>query len=165
MLASEQIATYKRDGFVSPPEPLLSDAEVERLRAAPGEPVMLRNLAGGDLNSDAVVIQIVDIWRADPAFVVEPHSAPQQNLPTRRRSAGGSLERPLRAGATDTLWSGVQSPGGPSVVRLSGDSGIMRTWTVTVSSERTQPAGMARTWQSPRGQWLTNSALLPVKRV
>src|SRR5687767_4697584 len=77
MLTPNQIAGYQRGGFVSPPEAVLSDAEVERLRAAldevirgaaPGEPVLLRNLAGGDLNSDAVVIQIVDIWKAHPAI-------------------------------------------------------------------------------------------------
>src|SRR5918912_793863 len=77
MLTPEQVAAYRRDGFVATTAPLLSDTEVERLRrgldevirgAAPGQPVLLRNLAGGDLNSDAVVIQIVDIWQAHPAF-------------------------------------------------------------------------------------------------
>lgn len=77
MLTREQVASYNKQGFVATTEPLLSDAEVERLRealaeviagTAPGKPVLLRNLAGGDLQGDAVVIQIVNIWQAHPAF-------------------------------------------------------------------------------------------------
>lgn len=77
MLTPEQVAAYREQGFVATTEPLLSDAEVEELRQAldevirgesPGRPELLRNLAGGDLNSDAVVIQIVNIWQAHPAF-------------------------------------------------------------------------------------------------
>jgi ectoine hydroxylase-related dioxygenase (phytanoyl-CoA dioxygenase family) len=77
MLTTEQVEYYREHGFVALPEPLLSEAAVEELRqalddvikgTAPGAPELLRNLAGGDLNSDAVVIQIVNIWRAHPAF-------------------------------------------------------------------------------------------------
>src|SRR5437764_3898302 len=77
MLTPEQVAAYHERGFVALPEPLLSDAEVERLRAAlqevieeraPGKPVLMRNLAGGEMGGDAVVIQIVDIWQAHPTF-------------------------------------------------------------------------------------------------
>ncbi len=77
MLTPDEIAAYQRDGFVSPPDPLLSNDDVGRLRealdevireAARGKPVLLRNLAGGDLSASAVVIQIVDIWKAHPAF-------------------------------------------------------------------------------------------------
>ncbi len=77
MLTPEQVAAYHERGFVATQKPLLTDAEVERLREAlgevieersPGKPVLMRNLAGGDMNADAVVIQIVDIWQAHPAF-------------------------------------------------------------------------------------------------
>jgi ectoine hydroxylase-related dioxygenase (phytanoyl-CoA dioxygenase family) len=77
MLTPEQVAAYREQGFVATTEPLLTDAEVERLRRAldeviagtsPSEPELLRNLAGGDLYGDAVVVQIVNIWRAHPAF-------------------------------------------------------------------------------------------------
>ena len=77
MLTDEQVAVYHQNGFVATSEPLLSEAEVEELRQAldevirgeaPGKPLLLRNLAGGDLNSNAVVIQIVNIWQAHPAF-------------------------------------------------------------------------------------------------
>jgi ectoine hydroxylase-related dioxygenase (phytanoyl-CoA dioxygenase family) len=76
-LTPDQVAAYHEQGFVATTEPLLSEAEVERLRAAldevirgvsPGKPELLRNLAGGDLDSDAVVIQVVNIWQAHPAF-------------------------------------------------------------------------------------------------
>ena len=77
MLTPAQVAAYERDGHVALDRPVFSDEEVERLRQAldqviagqaPGQPVLLRNLAGGDLNAAAVVIQIVDIWQAHPAF-------------------------------------------------------------------------------------------------
>jgi ectoine hydroxylase-related dioxygenase (phytanoyl-CoA dioxygenase family) len=77
MLTAEQVQAYQERGFVALPKPLLTTSEVERLRQAlqevieeraPGTPVLMRNLAGGDLHSDAVVIQIVDIWQAHPAF-------------------------------------------------------------------------------------------------
>ncbi|MBI3971074.1 MAG: phytanoyl-CoA dioxygenase family protein [Chloroflexi bacterium] len=77
MLTPEQVRAYHDQGFVAMTEPLLTGAEVERLRQAldevirgesPGRPVLLRNLAGGDLHSDAVVIQIVNIWQAHAAF-------------------------------------------------------------------------------------------------
>src|SRR5919201_4153649 len=77
MLTNEQIATFQEQGYLALPEPVLSDDEVERLRLAldevlgetsPGRPELLRNLAGGDLKSDAVVVQVVNIWQAHPAF-------------------------------------------------------------------------------------------------
>lgn len=77
MLTPEQVAAYHEQGFVGTTEPLLSGAEVERLQRAldevirgeaPGKPVLLRNLAGGGLDADAVVIQVVNIWEAHPAF-------------------------------------------------------------------------------------------------
>lgn len=76
-LTQQQIEQFHEQGYLALPEPLLTEAEVERLREAldqvlrgtsPGKPELLRNLAGGDLNSDAVVVQVVNIWRAHPAF-------------------------------------------------------------------------------------------------
>lgn len=76
-LNAEQVAFFDEHGYVATEEPVLTDAEVDALRTAldevlagssPGRPELLRNLAGGGLDSDAVVVQIVNIWQSHPAY-------------------------------------------------------------------------------------------------
>jgi ectoine hydroxylase-related dioxygenase (phytanoyl-CoA dioxygenase family) len=76
MLNKEQLEQYHRSGFVNG-GPLLDDAQVEELRAEvlrviadrdnPNvpQPVMLRDLS---TKADLQVWQIINIWRASPAF-------------------------------------------------------------------------------------------------
>ena len=77
MLTEEQVAFFHTNGYVTTGEPLLSAAEVQTLRDAldqviagtsPDRPHLLRNMAGGGLDSDKVVVQIVNIWQAHPAY-------------------------------------------------------------------------------------------------
>lgn len=77
MLTAEQVAFFHKNGYVTNGEPVLTDPEVDELRAAlddvvagasPGRPELLRNLAGGALDGDKVVVQIVNIWQAHPTF-------------------------------------------------------------------------------------------------
>ena len=77
MLTEEQVAFFHANGYVTTGEPLLSAAEVQTLRDAldqviagtsPDRPHLLRNMAGGGLDSDKVVVQIVNIWQAHPAY-------------------------------------------------------------------------------------------------
>ena len=77
MLTEEQVAFFHANGYVTTGEPLLSAAEVQALRDAldqviagisPDRPHLLRNMAGGGLDSDKVVVQIVNIWQAHPAY-------------------------------------------------------------------------------------------------
>ena len=77
MLTEEQVAFFHANGYVTTGEPLLSSAEVQTLRDAldqviagtsPDRPHLLRNMAGGGLDSDKVVVQIVNIWQAHPAY-------------------------------------------------------------------------------------------------
>lgn len=77
MLTEEQVASYHANGYVTTGEPILTAAEVQTLRDAldqviagtsPDRPHLLRNMAGGGLDSDKVVVQIVNIWQAHPAY-------------------------------------------------------------------------------------------------
>jgi phytanoyl-CoA hydroxylase len=73
-LTQREVATFDRDGYLSGPR-VLDDQQVEELRdemervlRAEGQgpqPVMLRNLGDDD---SSPVWQVVDIWRASPAF-------------------------------------------------------------------------------------------------
>jgi len=76
MLTQEQIDFFDRNGYLKVGR-VLDDAQVEVLRErldlvmaeqSAGRPEIYRNLAGGGLNADAVVVQIVNIWQADDAY-------------------------------------------------------------------------------------------------
>lgn len=77
MLDSRQIEAFGQDGYLVLDEPILSKLELRALRErldqvirgeSGGSPESLRNLAGGGLDSDRVVVQIVNIWEADSLF-------------------------------------------------------------------------------------------------
>lgn len=77
MLTDEQVAFFNANGYVTTHAPILSGSDVQLLRDALAEviagtspdcPHLLRNMAGGELDSDKVVVQIVNIWQAHPAF-------------------------------------------------------------------------------------------------
>jgi ectoine hydroxylase-related dioxygenase (phytanoyl-CoA dioxygenase family) len=77
MLTAEQIAFFHENGYLNDGLRFYDDAQVaalrERLHAvmegrAQAEPEALRNLRGGELDSDQVVVQIVNIWEADDLF-------------------------------------------------------------------------------------------------
>jgi ectoine hydroxylase-related dioxygenase (phytanoyl-CoA dioxygenase family) len=76
MLTQEQIDFFDRNGYLKVGR-VLDDAQVEVLRErlddvmagrSAGQPELLRNLAGGGLDTDAVVVQIVNIWSADDQY-------------------------------------------------------------------------------------------------
>src|SRR5438094_7748626 len=75
-LTEQQIDFFDRNGYLKIGR-VLDDAQVELLRErldrviageSAGKPEILRNLAGGGLDTDAVVVQIVNIWEADDAY-------------------------------------------------------------------------------------------------
>ena len=82
MLSQAQVDEFDRKGFIKL-DPILSDDEVEVLREeldkvmaeqTDEKPVLMRNLAGGangdgGTKDEVVVIQIVNIWQASPAFL------------------------------------------------------------------------------------------------
>jgi ectoine hydroxylase-related dioxygenase (phytanoyl-CoA dioxygenase family) len=77
MLTQEQIAFFHENGYLNDNIRIYGDTEVEALRErltavmegrAAAEPEALRNLRGGSLESDQVVVQIVNIWEADDLF-------------------------------------------------------------------------------------------------
>ena len=72
-LDETQVREFRERGFVSGPR-VYSDEEADRLRArlddviqgrSPARPELLRNMLG---QSEQVVIQVVNIWEADPLF-------------------------------------------------------------------------------------------------
>ena len=74
MLTNEQVASFRRDGFLNLHEKVLSNAELNDLRAAldrvmngqsTATPERIANIGGGE---NSVVTQIVNIWEAEPAF-------------------------------------------------------------------------------------------------
>jgi len=73
MLSGEQVEQFRRDGFLIAGKVMERDAAAslrERLASvmegrAAGQPEALRNLTGDNQN---VVVQIVNIWEADPLF-------------------------------------------------------------------------------------------------
>jgi ectoine hydroxylase-related dioxygenase (phytanoyl-CoA dioxygenase family) len=74
MLTDQQVQQFKHDGFLNYGEKILTDDELNALRAAlkrtlDGEseaaPDANRNIGGSDTS---VVTQIVNIWEAEPAF-------------------------------------------------------------------------------------------------
>ncbi|MBI4552840.1 MAG: phytanoyl-CoA dioxygenase family protein [Candidatus Latescibacteria bacterium] len=76
MLSDAQIKTFRERGFLKVGR-VLDDDQVERLRErldlviagqSQSNPELLRNLKGGDLDAEQVVIQIVNIWEADDLF-------------------------------------------------------------------------------------------------
>lgn len=73
MLTDEQIATFRHQGFLNY-GPVLSPEETEEMRAAlertiegrsQAQPERIANLGGGE---NSVVIQIVNMWEAEPSF-------------------------------------------------------------------------------------------------
>lgn len=77
MLTQKQVEAFARDGFLNDGIRILTDEQVVELRdrldavmagRSEGEAEALRNLAGGEIDSDRVVVQIVNIWEADSLF-------------------------------------------------------------------------------------------------
>src|SRR5262249_7620978 len=75
-LTQEQLDFFDRSGYLKVGR-VLDDAQVEELRKrldqvmageSAGKPELMRNLAGGGPESDAVVVQIVNIWEADEQY-------------------------------------------------------------------------------------------------
>ena len=77
MLTEAQIRSFHENGYLNDSIRVLTDEQLHALRerldaviegksAAP--PEALRNLTGGGLKSDRVVVQIVNIWQADDLF-------------------------------------------------------------------------------------------------
>jgi ectoine hydroxylase-related dioxygenase (phytanoyl-CoA dioxygenase family) len=76
VLTREQVDFFNQNGYLKVGR-VLDDAQVEVLRErldqliagkSTGQPELLRNLAGGELDSDAVVVQVVNIWEADDQY-------------------------------------------------------------------------------------------------
>jgi phytanoyl-CoA hydroxylase len=77
MLTAKQVDFFHENGYLNDNIRFLTDEQVEALRErlaavmegrSAAQPEALRNLRGGDLNSDQVVVQIVNIWEADDLF-------------------------------------------------------------------------------------------------
>ena len=75
-LTDEQVAAFRRDGFLNLNEKVLSDEELDELRAAldrvmngksAAQPERIANVSAGQ-KEGSVVWQIVNIWEAEPAF-------------------------------------------------------------------------------------------------
>ncbi|MBC8102461.1 MAG: phytanoyl-CoA dioxygenase family protein [Cytophagales bacterium] len=80
MLTEPQIQQFRQDGFLNYGAPVLTENEVETLRAAlhrtlagksEATPDSNRNIGGSD---QSVVTQIVNIWEAEPAFAAHLHN-------------------------------------------------------------------------------------------
>ena len=77
MLTEAQIQSFHERGYLNENIRVLTDDQVTRLRdrldaviegRSSAPPEALRNLTGGGLKSDRVVVQIVNIWQADDLF-------------------------------------------------------------------------------------------------
>ncbi|MBW3625593.1 MAG: phytanoyl-CoA dioxygenase family protein [Armatimonadetes bacterium] len=77
MLTPEQIRSFHENGYLNESIRVLTDEQLERLRdrldaviegKSEAPPEALRNMSGGGLKSDRVVVQIVNIWQADDLF-------------------------------------------------------------------------------------------------
>lgn len=77
MLTPEQIAFFHENGYLNDGFRIYNDEQVAALRErldavmegrAQAEPEALRNLRGGGIDSEQVVVQIVNIWEADDLF-------------------------------------------------------------------------------------------------
>lgn len=77
MLSQHQVQFFRGHGYLILEERVLDQALLETLRerldrvvagTSEGSAESVRNLTGGDLASDRVVVQIVNIWQADPVF-------------------------------------------------------------------------------------------------
>lgn len=77
MLTSAQRDAFHKRGYLNDSLRVLTDDQVNELRdrldaviegRSETPPEALRNLSGGGLASDHVVVQIVNIWQADPLF-------------------------------------------------------------------------------------------------
>ena len=77
MLTPDQIRSFHENGFLNDQIRVLTDYQLSALRErldavlegkSEAPPEALRNLTGGSLKSDRVVVQIVNIWQADDLF-------------------------------------------------------------------------------------------------
>jgi ectoine hydroxylase-related dioxygenase (phytanoyl-CoA dioxygenase family) len=77
ILTEKQIQTFHETGYLNEGIRVLTDEQTQALRErlydviagkSASKPEALRNLNGGGLDSDKVVIQIVNIWEADDLF-------------------------------------------------------------------------------------------------
>jgi len=76
-LTQDQIEFFKTNGYLIYNQRVLDEVRVESLKErmeqvmsgrSDGAPERIVNLLGGDLKSDQVVVQIVNIWEADDLF-------------------------------------------------------------------------------------------------
>jgi ectoine hydroxylase-related dioxygenase (phytanoyl-CoA dioxygenase family) len=77
MLTEAQVQSFRENGYLNDRIRVLTDDQTKALRdrlydvmagRSQAKPEALRNLAGGGLDSDKVVVQIVNIWEADDLF-------------------------------------------------------------------------------------------------
>ena len=77
MLTPAQIQTFHETGYLNDNIRVLTDEQLHALRdrldaviegRSEAPPEALRNMKGGGLRSDSVVVQIVNIWQADDLF-------------------------------------------------------------------------------------------------
>ena len=152
MLSEEQIQSFRENGFLNYGR-VLTDEQLAALRASldrvlsgksEASPEALRNIGGGD---QAVVVQVVNVWEAEPAF--REHLSHETIVPMAAQLMGTDTVRVWH----DQMQLKPAHIGGPTVWHQDHPY-----WPVI------QPADLVSAWVALEDATIENGAMSMVRR-